>query len=733
MHEIGEFALLRDLWDVKQADSLAADELALLRYRSNLLGADLRITNFGGGNTSSKITLADPFNGQPVRVLAVKGSGGDLGSIKESGFALLHLERLKELKEIYKGEAREDEMVGYYPLAAFGENRVAASIDTPLHAFLPFAHVDHLHPDWAIALAASANGKRKLDEFNRKFGRKIAWLPWQRPGFELALMLERAIQENPRCDGLILASHGLFTWGDTQRECYLNSVRTIDQMGEFIQAHETSPRFGGLVQEALPERKEIAAQILPTLRGILSSNRRVIAHYCEHPTALTFSGSKWCEQLAGLGTSCPDHFLRTRICPMFVDWNFAAGEDKEILKAKIRERAVEYQAAYRAYYDSWATSDSPKLRDSNPSVVIIPGLGLFGFGKNKKEARITTEFFINAIEVMAGANALADGDEQVEHPLPQARHPEQSKDFSQFRNYVALPRREAFRIEYWALEEAKLQRMPAEAEFSRKIALVIGGANGIGREAAKLLASRGAHLIIADLDTSGRAVLEEVRAEAVYTSVDVGSSRSVAEAVKFAILEFGGLDVIVNTAAIYPVPGPDGKLSDAEWAKTFQVNVAGNFLLAQETEWVFRDQKIGGAMVLATSANAVVPKKGTEAYDTSKAALNHLVRELAVGLSPDVRVNGIAPATVVAGSTMFPRDRVMHSLKKYNIGFSESEPTETLRSKLADFYAQRTLTRQPILPQDCANAIVWLAGDQSAKTTGHVIPVDGGLEAAFLR
>ena len=334
---------------------------------------------------------------------------------------------------------------------------------------------------------------------------------------------------------------------------------------------------------------------------------------------------------------------------------------------------------------------------------------------------------------MAGANALADGDEQVEHPLPQARHPEQSKDFSQFRNYVALPRREAFRIEYWALEEAKLQRMPAEAEFSRKIALVIGGANGIGREAAKLLASRGAHLIIADLDTSGRAVLEEVRAEAVYTSVDVGSSRSVAEAVKFAILEFGGLDVIVNTAAIYPVPGPDGKLSDAEWAKTFQVNVAGNFLLAQETEWVFRDQKIGGAMVLATSANAVVPKKGTEAYDTSKAALNHLVRELAVGLSPDVRVNGIAPATVVAGSTMFPRDRVMHSLKKYNIGFSESEPTETLRSKLADFYAQRTLTRQPILPQDCANAIVWLAGDQSAKTTGHVIPVDGGLEAAFLR
>src|SRR5579885_1338329 len=317
MHEIGEFALLRDLWDVKQADSLAADELALLRYSSNLLGADLRITNFGGGNTSSKITLADPFNGQPVRVLAVKGSGGDLGSIKESGFALLHLERLKELKEIYKGEAREDEMVGYYPLAAFGENRVAASIDTPLHAFLPFAHVDHLHPDWAIALAASANGKRKLDEFNRKFGRKIAWLPWQRPGFELALMLERAIQENPGCDGLILASHGLFTWGDTQRECYLNSVRTIDQMGEFIEEHKKAPMFGGLAHEPLEDRSEIAAKILPALRGAMSSNRRVIAHYTDDPDALTFAGSRWSPELAALGTSCPDHFLRTRICPMF--------------------------------------------------------------------------------------------------------------------------------------------------------------------------------------------------------------------------------------------------------------------------------------------------------------------------------------------------------------------------------------------------------------------------------
>jgi len=738
MPEISEVTLLKDLWDETQADALGRDELALLRYRSNLLGADLRITNFGGGNTSSKIMLADPFNGKPVRVLAVKGSGGDLGSIREPGFALLSLDRLEELKTIYKGEAHEDEMVGYYPLAAFEENRVAASIDTPLHAFLPFAHVDHLHPDWAIALAASANGKRKLDEFNRKFGRKLAWLPWQRPGFELALMLERTIQANPGCDGLILASHGLFTWGDTQRECYWNSIRTIDQMGAFIQERQPkkSAAFGGTVCEPLADRKDVAAKILPALRGAMSSNRRVIAHYTDDPDALTFAGSKWSPELAALGTSCPDHFLRTRICPMFIDWD-PASRDLDALKTKLAEQALSYRAAYKAYYDAWAQPDSPKLRDSNPSVVIIPGVGLFGFGKNKKEARITTEFFINAIHVMAGANALEDGD--APHPLPHARRPEQSQGFEQFHNYVALPRREAFRIEYWALEEAKLQRAPAEGEFSRKIALVVGGGNGVGREVAELLARKGAHVVVADLDgASAKDAAESARKLSsadmvVHTLADLGSSASLAKAVQLAILEFGGLDVVVNTAAIYSVPGPDGKLSESQWSKTFQINVTGHYLLAQEVEWVFRDQNIGGAMVLTSSANAVVSKQGTEAYDTSKAAVNHLVRELAVGLGPDVRVNGIAPATVVAGSTMFPRDRVMHSLKKYRVAFLESESTEALRSKLAEFYARRTLTRKPILPQDCANAIVWLAGDQSAKTTGHIIPVDGGLQDAFLR
>jgi rhamnose utilization protein RhaD (predicted bifunctional aldolase and dehydrogenase)/NAD(P)-dependent dehydrogenase (short-subunit alcohol dehydrogenase family) len=738
MPEIEETIHLKDLWNEAEAQMMAGNHLALLRYRSNLLGADLRITNFGGGNTSSKLELPDPFTGAPVRVLAVKGSGGDLGSIKGAGFALLYLDRLEQLKELYRVEQHEDEMVRYYPLSAFGENRVAASIDTPLHAFLPFPHVDHLHPDWAIALAASANGKRKLEEFNQEFDRKVVWVPWQRPGFELALMIERAVKDNPEAEGLILGGHGLFTWGPTQRDCYLNSIHTIDQMGEFILKHQSKkgPLFGGIEHGPAQHRRTIATQILPALRGIVSSNRRVIAHYADHEDALTFSGSKWAKELSSLGTSCPDHFLRTRVCPLFLPWD-PAREGVSVLKARIQDGAATYRAAYKKYYDDWANADSPRLRDSNPSVVVVPGLGLFGFGKNKKEARITTEFFINAIHVMAGANALEDGG--ASDPLPQARHAEQTQQFTQFHNYVALPRSEAFRIEYWALEEAKLQRMPAEAEFSRKIALIIGGASGIGRETSLQLARNGAHIVVADFDEEGakktahEAGILSSREFSTHTRVDLSSAASLSDAANFAIAQFGGLDIVVNTAAIYPVAGQDGELAEAQWAQAFLVNVTGNYLLAKQTEWIFKDQGLPATMVLTSSANAIVPKKSSEAYDTSKAALNHLIRELSIKLGPLVRVNGIAPATVVSGSTMFPRDRVRQSLEKYKIAFEDLESTEELRSKLAAFYAQRTLTKRPILPQDCAAAILWLAGEQSAKTTGHVIPVDGGLSEAFLR
>jgi NAD(P)-dependent dehydrogenase (short-subunit alcohol dehydrogenase family) len=420
-----------------------------------------------------------------------------------------------------------------------------------------------------------------------------------------------------------------------------------------------------------------------------------------------------------------------------IDWK-PGEEDVATLKALIAERAETYRNEYVKYYQTWAAADSPKLRDSNPSIVVVPGVGIFGFSKSKKEARITTEFFINAIHVMAGANALAD-DEPPPQRYPQARTAEQSKQFNSFHNYVALPRMEAFRIEYWALEEAKLKRMPAEADFSRKILLVVGGGSGIGREVALLLAQKGAHVVVADQnDDAAKAVASEAASLSspdfvAHAAIDIANKASIASAARFTLLQFGGLDGIINTAAIFPVGTCDGKLSESQWGKTFMVNVTGNYLLAQELGWILHDQQLPSTIVLTTSANAVVPKRGSEAYDLSKSAVSHLIRELAVGLAPLVRVNGIAPATVVAGSTMFPRDRVISSLRKYELEFDEDESTEELRNKLASFYAQRTLTRKPILPEDCAQAIVWLAGDASAKTTGHIIPVDGGLQEAFLR
>jgi rhamnose utilization protein RhaD (predicted bifunctional aldolase and dehydrogenase)/NAD(P)-dependent dehydrogenase (short-subunit alcohol dehydrogenase family) len=731
--------LLENLWHDAEAAKLEATPLDLLRYRSNLLGTDLRITNFGGGNTSSKFDMVDPLTGQPQRVMAVKGSGGDLRSITNSGFAILYLDKLNSLIARYRGEAHEDEMVGFYPLCAFGENRVAASIDTPLHAFLPFAHVDHLHPDWAIALAASANGERKMQEFNKKYGRKVIWVPWQRPGFELALMLQRAVEGTPGCDGLILGGHGLFTWGHTQKACYLNSIRTIDEMGEFIHEHtdrKGAVLFGGpAVTATVQDRLSVIAEILPYLRGVVSSNRRVVAHVDGSDDALTFANSRWAEDLCQMGTSCPDHFLRTRISPMFIPWD-PSKDDVAQLGKRIEERVEKYRKDYAEYYHACADKSSPKLRDSNPSVVVVPGLGLFGFGKDKREARITSEFFVNAIHVMAGANALEDG--AIEVQLPQVRRPEQARDFTSFHNYVALPRTEAFRIEYWALEEAKLQRMPPEKEFSRKVVVVVGAGSGIGREVALEIAKRGGHVVVADANAAGA---DEAQAEAARLSsnemvmsaaMDLTSRDSLAAGLRTTVLQYGGFDCVINTAALFPTPDPSVPAENV-WGRTLQINLTSNFVLAQEAGKVFKAQNLPASIVLTSSANAVVPKSGSEPYDVSKSAINHLIRELAIGLGPHVRVNGIAPATVVAGSAMFPRDRVIVSLKKYSIDYSESESTEDLRNKLAEFYARRTITKRPILPIDNANAICWLAGDQSAKTTGHVIPVDGGLPEAFLR
>lgn len=728
---------LRDLWNDSDAALLKGDELEILRYRSNLLGADLRITNFGGGNTSSKYEVIDPLTGKPTRVMAVKGSGGDLGSIKGSGFAVLYLDRLLQLETVYKGEATEDDMVGLYPSCAFAGNTVATSIDTPLHGYLPFDHVDHLHPDWAIAMAASRNGKQKMEEFNARYGHKLVWLPWQRPGFELGLMLRQAVLDNPGCDGIILGSHGLFTWGNTQRESYINSVTIIDQLGEFVLEHAAGKTaFGGARYQSRADAADIAASILPVLRGHVGAVKRSIAHYDGAQEALDFINSHHAAQLAHLGTSCPDHFLRTRISPMLVDWD-PQTQDTAALEAAIEAGLHKYREAYAAYYHAFAEPGSPALRDQNPTVVLIPGVGIISFGRSKKEARITCEFYRNAIRVMMGATGMYSG-KDPDGVLPHAKDPSRAADFASFENYVSLPRREAFRIEYWALEEAKLRRMPPEKEFSRRILMVVGGGNGIGRAAALQLAEEGAHLMIADLSAEAAEATAKDCAKfdkeaASWCTIDLRKKESMQEALRKTVMQFGGCDGVINTAAIFIPPAPDGEISEDHWRLTMDVNVTGSYMLAKESHKLFERQDLTAIIVLTSSANAVVPKKGSEAYDVSKTAVNHLIGELAVGMAPLVRVNGIAPATVVSGSTMFPRDRVISSLAKYEIEFNEEETTEALRDKLSMFYASRTLLKEPILPDHCADAIIWLASERSERTTGNVIPVDAGLAAAFLR
>jgi len=739
---------LEDRWDFGVAAGL--DEPDLLRYRSNLLGSDLRITNFGGGNTSSKIADTDPLTGERVEVLWVKGSGGDLGSIKRSGFAALYMDKLLALERAYKGLDSEDEMIAKYSLCAFGNNSVAGSIDTPLHGFLPFPHVDHLHPDWGIALAASANGKEKMEEFNREFGHSLVWLPWQRPGFDLALTMRRAVKQNPGCDGIVLGGHGLFTWGQTQRECYLNTLTVIDQLGQFIERHGRGKvRFGGEAVHARTDREELATQISPFLRGRISAQQRFISNFNDSADVLQFVDSVNAKELAFLGTSCPDHFVRTKIRPMFVPWGVEEGI--EALKRSIDMSLAQYRKQYRAYYRAFATEDSPSMRDASPTVVLIPGLGMFSWGKNKTESRIVGEFYTNAIHVMEGASLLGDGEDHrngQESPaggrevapaqVPQCPPGMDPGSFKTFSNYVALPAIEAFRIEYWAMEEAKIHRQPPEKELSRRVALVIGGASGIGREVARLAATRGAHVFVADRNEAGAAQVADdlgsiaSREFAASAGVDIRSRESIRAVMGAAALAFGGIDILINTAAIFPSTST-GEITDEMWSDTLAVNVTANYLMADEAAKIFEEQELHGNIVFTSSANAIVAKRGSEAYDVSKAALSHLVRELAVSMAPNVRVNGISPATVVKGSTMFSRDRVRASLQKYNIPFQESFSDEELRSRLAAFYAERTLTGKVIDPADCAEAILFLASPRARCTTGHMIPVDGGLTEAFQR
>ena len=724
-----ELIYLEDKWDNNYANTL--DEAEKLRYRSNLLGSDLRITNFGGGNTSSKILSRDDILEIDAEVLWVKGSGGDLGSIKRDGFATLYMDKFLALEQKYKGVELEDEMLSYYPLCTFGNNSRPASIDTPLHGLIPYKNVDHMHPDWAIAIAASANGQELLNEFNKKYGYHLTWLPWQRPGYHLGTMLQKAIEENPDAEGMIMGSHGLINWKDDHYECYRHTLEIIDAMGDFVLNHvekKGEKLFGGQKYSSLSDRKEIAEKISAIIRGGISVEKRFIGNYSDLPEVLRFVNSIDGEEMAFMGTSCPDHFIRTKVRPMYVNWAPQKSDLNELENA-ISRAFEKYNNDYKEYYESNKEDDSPNIRGANPTVVLVPGIGMFTFGKNKTEARITAEFYINAIHVMEGATSMGNGNIDPNIDKNRVKN-----------NYVALPPKEAFNIEYWALEEAKIQRQPKEKELARKIVAVVGGGNGIGREFCSELLKNGAHIAVCDIDLSAaEKTTENLRNEfgkEVVTPVQINITdrESVKKAYRKIIFEFGGLDILINTAAVFIPPDGEGQsFKDETWTKTLNINVTSNFILVEEFAKIINEQQIKGTVLLTSSANAVVPKFGSEPYDVSKAALSHLIRELALRYAPTIRVNGISPATVIEGSTMFPRDRVIKSLEKYNISFDNSGSDEELRTKLAEFYASRTLTNLPVRPIDIVEAGYFLITDKANRTTGHIIPIDGGLKEAFLR
>ncbi len=720
-------------WDDAKAASL--DPVGRLVYRSNLLGSDQRITNTGGGNTSSKITERDPLAGAPTEVLWVKGSGGDLRTSTRENFSSLYQQKLLDLQKLYaarpdkglKAQA-EDDMVGMYTHATFNLNPRASSIDTPLHSFIPGKHVDHMHPNAIIAIAASQNCEKLTQEI---FAGSMAYVPWMRPGFELGLAMQEIVRKNPQVKSIMMGQHGFISWDDNEKACYTYTLDCIEKASAYIEAKYAAKggdaaAFGGTKYQTLDEAKRAAtfAAILPWLRGQVSKEKRFIGTVQDDARILRFVNSKDAARLAELGTSCPDHFLRTKIKPLYVDWNPQA-EDAAALKAKLAAGLEAYRKDYAAYYAKCKHANSPAMRDPNPTVVLIPGLGLIAWGKDKSESRVTAEFYNCAVEVMRGAEAID--------------------------KYIALPQQEAFDIEYWLLEEAKLKRMPAEKELARQVIVVIGAGSGIGKETAHRLVKEGAHIVCVDLNAeAARATAKEIEAKygvgigvagtglsncgpAIGLAANITDRASIRKMLDEVALAYGGFDSICVTAGIFVPSDTSGHIPDDKWALTFGINVTGSYLVGDEAFKTWKEQGLKGQLVLTTSANAAVAKKGSVAYDTSKAAANHLVRELAIELSPLVRVNGVAPATVVQGSAMFPRDRVIGSLAKYNIPYQDDEATESLVKKLAQFYADRTLTKAPITPADQAEAYFLLVSQRLSKTTGQIITVDGGLHEAFLR
>lgn len=693
-------ARLENLWDDARASAMTEPER--LVYRSNLLGSDKRVTNYGGGNTSSKITETDPLTGEDVTVLWVKGSGGDVGTIALDGFATLYVDKLQALKGLYRGLEHEDEMVGYLPHCTFNLNPRAASIDTPLHAFVPHPFVDHMHPDAIIAIAASSDSKTLTSEI---FGDAIGWLPWKRPGFELGLWLEKFCRENPAAKGVILESHGLFTWGDTPKACYETTIDTINTAIAWLEAKTAGKSaFGGEKVAPLPDadRRAIVARLMPAIRGLISADSPKVGHFDGSEAVLTFVNSNALSELAPLGTSCPDHFLRTKIAPLVVDFD-PTSPDLDATIAGLEAAITQYARDYAAYYERCRHPDSPAMRDPNPVVYLIPGVGMITFAKDKATARISGEFYVNAINVMRGASSVS--------------------------TYRGLDEQEAFDIEYWLLEEAKLQRMPKPKSLAGQVALVTGGAGGIGKATAARLLREGACVVLADIDDAGlTAAKDELMAAfgkdvVATTRVDVTSEDAVIAGFTATALAFGGLDILVSNAGLASsAPIEDTTL--ALWNKNMDILSTGYFLVSREAFRLFQTQKIGGNIVFVASKNGLAASPNASAYCTAKAAEIHLARCLALeGAAAGIRVNVVNPDAVLRGSKIWTGEWKEQRAAAYAMSTDDLE----------EHYRQRSMLKRSVFPEDIAEAIYFFASDMSAKSTGNIVNVDAGNAQSFTR
>lgn len=693
------------LWNEEKAAAMAGDEVALLVYRSNLLGADLRLTNYGGGNTSCKAIAKDPLTGLETEIMWIKGSGGDLGSMKRNGLAALYVDRLRSLKNVYRGLAHEDEMVELFNHCIYDLASKAPSIDTPLHGFLPFKHIDHLHPDAAIAIAAAKDGKKITQEL---FNGTIGWVDWQRPGFDLGLKLKQCLDENPGIRGIMLGSHGLFTWGDTAYESYINTLEVIERCAQYLEENtgKKRPVFGGQKREALPveERRKKAAQLAPVLRGCCSSKQRMVGHFTDDDRVLQFINSHDLDRLAPLGTSCPDHFLRTKISPLVLELGTDADlTNVKAVKEKLAPQFDAYRKMYTEYYETCKHANSPAIRDANPVVILYPGVGMFTFSKDKQTARVAAEFYINAINVMRGAEAVSE--------------------------YTSLPRQEAFDIEYWLLEEAKLQRMPKPKPLSGRVALVTGSAGGIGKAIAKKFAEEGACVVINDINAerlSGakEELTKQFGKDAVAsTLLNVADTGSVEAAYEDAVLAFGGVDIVINNAGI-SISKSIAEHTLEEWDRLYDILVKGQFLVSQKGIEVMRKQGFGGDIVNIVSKNAVVAGPNNPGYGSAKAAQAHLTRLMAAELGADkIRVNTVNPDAVISDSNIWAGGWAEGRARAYGISVDE----------LPAYYAKRTLLNEIILPEDIANACFVFVGGLLGKSTGNSLNVDGGVAMGFYR